>query len=334
MQNIDRNTFFKITREFAHVPVTQSEGWWAFNSVKNNDRFLFFVDSLENPSVACMAYSLKRMGIKMLQIAGECTRENKEEKTTRQKERKLFTQLSSFYEGLTKIGYNIIEIQSDTEWDFNYEMALRQAGYLRPVGLFSTTTTRLIDLNDPIRYDRNWERNIRKSNTYGLEFEVLQQVEEEDCRDFCRIYNSMCERKSIYINSRISPKQIEALCGDPSFRLFFVNDKGRRISAIIVHIDTKTGSAQGIFAGSSEEALNKRASFFMYKELFDFLQDFCKIYDMAKLTPSGTGKLFQFKNGIEGRAVQLNGEFAWYQRSYYRLMMYFVKKHLMKKREV
>jgi hypothetical protein len=57
---------------------------------------------------------------------------------------------------------------------------------------------------------------------------------------------------------------------------------------------------------------------------------------MEKLVPSTKpiNSVFLFKNGVEGKHIVLNGEWSWYKNLYYRPLMYFVKKYLMKKREL
>ncbi|MDR2684050.1 MAG: hypothetical protein LBB53_01550, partial [Prevotellaceae bacterium] len=78
MQQIDKNTFFELTKDFDFVPFTQSEGWWAYSSVKDKNRYLFFVDNSEKPSIACMGYVIQQFRLKMLQIDGECLLNEKE----------------------------------------------------------------------------------------------------------------------------------------------------------------------------------------------------------------------------------------------------------------
>jgi len=331
MKIIDKRTFFEITEIFYSVPFTQSKGWWELNSVENENRFAFFVDSLEDPTFACMGHIKKCFGLKMLQIEGECSAKQIDFEDRKQTQQYILA-LKSFCSDLQSVGYNIIEIRSNTQWNFNYEIALRQAGYLRPVGLFSTTATRIIDLTKQVQYDRNWERNIKKAEEYNLKLEIIEKPSEKDCADFCFIYNTMSNRK--LLNHHLSHKQIFMLCSDKSFQMLFVNDGDMRIAAFIIFIDNKTATSEGIFTGSTEKALEKHATFFIYNEMFQYLKSFCKSYNMAKLTPSISGKLFQFKNGIQGKAINLNGEYSWYKHKFFRPLMYFVKKYLFKEREV
>ena len=331
MQQIDKNTFFEFTKNFAFVPVTQTQGMYEMHALSGVERIKFFVNDIKKPTIACFGHEKKFLTKKMLLINGECFAEKIDFKN-RKKTQQYISDLQVFYVSLKTFDYDMIEIQSNTEWNFNYEIALRQAGYLRPVGLFSTTVTRLVNLALPIEYDRNWERNIKKSAKYNLKLEIIEQPSEKDCADFCAIYNTMCDRK--FLRTHLTMQQVFRLCNDNAFRLLFVNDGELRIATLIIYIDKKEMTSEGVFAGSIKTALEKHASFFMYDAMFQYLNSFCVVYDMAKLTASEKGKLFQFKNGITGKAIHLNGEYSLYKKRYYRPMMYFVKKYLMKKREV
>ena len=57
---------------------------------------------------------------------------------------------------------------------------------------------------------------------------------------------------------------------------------------------------------------------------------------MGRIVPSHLLNLkgvFDFKDGIHGEYVIYNGEWSWYKKQYYRPLIYFVKKYLLKKRE-
>jgi lipid II:glycine glycyltransferase (peptidoglycan interpeptide bridge formation enzyme) len=332
MEIIDKNTFFELTRNFEIVPVTQSRGWYQMLSQSGEERIKFFVDNAQNPAIVCFAHEKRFFNAKMLLIEGECfAKKNNTE--NRKQAQQFIKNLQQFYSDFTKLGYDIVEIQSNSQYNFAYETALRQAGFLRPVGQFSIPITRLIDLTKKIEYDRNWSRNIKKSESFNLSFEYVASPSIADCADFCSIYNAMNERKGM--GGKMSRKFIFGLCNDVNIMLFFVKKDNKRIATIIIY--KKNETAEGIFAGSTKEALEVSATFFMYNEMFKTIENQgVAIYDMAKLLPSNKdyGKVFQFKNGIAGNTLVLNGEFSWYKRQIYRPMMYFVKKYLIKKREM
>ncbi|MCL2597112.1 MAG: hypothetical protein FWD66_05535 [Paludibacter sp.] len=324
MQQIDKNTFFKITQNFDYVPFTQSEGWWAMHSIKGENRFMFFVDNLENPQMACMGRTMRKFWLKMLQIEGECLLNEKNIDSKKIRE---------FYKEITQTNFDIIETNSSLPYNALYEIGIREAGYLRPVGMFSTQLSSYIYLQQEIHYDRNWSRNLEKSTKSDLEFEIVGKPDEKDCIDFCCIYNAMNSRKNL--SSQISKNQINRLLTDNNYQLFFVKQTNKQIASIIIY--RKNKFAEGIYAGSMSEALNVSATFFMYRQLFQYLKNQqYEIYDMAKLSPSTHSKqsVFLFKNGVKGEYIQYCGEWAICKKQIYRPLMYFLKKYLFKIIEV
>ena len=321
---IDGDVFFEITKNFEIVPYVQTKGMCDMHSLSGNNRIVFFINDFTKPTIACFGHEKKFLTKKMLLIEGECyaTSENINIK-----------EVHTFYSNICQESYDIIEICSNTQYNFIYETALRQAGYLRPVGQFSMPITKIIDLTDVIKYNQNWKRNIKKSTGFNLTFEFIESPNLTDCTDFILIYKEMIGRKSM--SNSLNSNQILALCKDPNFNLSFSSCNHKRVSGILIHKNT---THAGLFyAATNEIALKSSASFFMYNSLFKHLNTIgIKTFDMEKLVPStqSVNSVFLFKNGIEGKHVVLNGEWSWYKKSYYRPLMYFVKKHLMKKREL
>jgi len=325
MESVNKNIFFEITQNFNYLPFTQSRGWWAYNSIRDENRFTFFIDSLEKPAIACMGHIKKCFGLKMLQIEGECFADEKNIDSKK---------IRDFYKEISLTGFDMIEINSSLPYNALYEIGIREAGYLRPVGMFSTPLSSWIYLQQEIHYNRNWERNIKKSEKYDLELEIITQPNEKDCNDFCEIYNLMSNRKMI---NKLFSQQVSGLLIDEDFQLLFVKENNERIAAIIIYLNKKGAIAGGVYAGSTDKALSSHATFFMYDAMFQYLKGLnCEIYDMARLAPSTHSKqsVFLFKNGVKGDYLLYCGEWSWYRKQVYRPLMYFVKKYLFKRIEV
>ena len=321
---IDQITFFKLIEQFEVVPYTQTKGMFEFHALAGINRIKFFVNNTEAPTIACFGHE-KSFGLKkMILIEGECHAISANLNVD---------EIRIFYNEFTKFGYDFIEVCSNAEYNFNYETALRQAGYLRPVGQFSMPLTKVVDLASEIIYTRNWKQNIKKANRNNLKFEPVINVQLSDCVDFVFIYSEMLKRKSL--GSILSTEQVYALCKTGDFCLYFVTYQNRRIAARITH-ERKT-HAGSWYAATNNDALHLSASFFLYKAVLDYLKEKgFHTFDMEKLVPStkSVNNVFLFKDGIVGKYVQLNGEWSWYKKQYYRPVMYFVKKYLMKKKEL
>ena len=326
MTEIDKNTFFDITQTFDYVPFTQSEGCWKMNSIKGENRFQFFVDSLEKPSLACMGYVMKRFGLKMLQIDGECFADGKNIDSKK---------IRDFYKEITQADFDIIEINSSLPYDVLYEIGVREAGYLRPVGMFSSQLSNWIDLHSEIRYNENWKRNLKKSEKLNLKLNVLEQPTNDQIRFFSDFYNKFAYSKGF--GHHINFEQTKALLQSNDFSLALVTDETENILAGIIFHHRNNRAGLYISARSTEYKNDNGVTFFMYDQLFKYLKSKgYTIFDLEKLCPSTHSKqsVFLFKNGIKGEKVLYCGEFSWYKRQIYRPLMYFVKKYLFKRVEV
>ena len=320
----DKNSYFQILEKFEIVPYTQSRGWCEMQSLYKPEKVKYFVNDMDNPTIACIAHEKKMLGVRMIVIEEEAFKDELAHTPA---------EIKKFYEIINASGYKIIEVSSNSKYDFDYEIALRQAGFLRPVGLFSLPSTKIIDLTNPIGYNRDWKNNLKKAAKNGLEFEPVERVEKFHSEEFIKIYSEMSRSKSIGIP--FNAELIEKLCSTGEFKLFFVLRNGVRIASTIIF--QRNESALSLYAASGSIARSTSASYFMYDELFKYLADSgVKTFDMGKLLPSKepVNNVFLFKNGIEGKHIQLNGEWARYSNPFYRFSMYFVKRYILKRKEI
>ena len=323
MEIVDQTDFFDLTEHFQIKPFTQCKGWFLMHSYYHPKRIIFLVNDLVNPTIACFAHEKTFLGLKMILIEGEAYKDQHSLN---------LNDIRSFYKNLTELGYPIIESTSNAEYNFDYETALRQAGFLRPVGMFSLPGTKIIDLI-AYSYDSNWRYYVKKSLNENLVFKRVTEVTEKDVTDFIGIYNEMMKIKSV--SSFFDKSQLHQLLNDKHFHLFFISYQGLRISAIITY--QQDSHASLLYAANNAEGRKRFASFALYDSIFKYyVNQNIHTFDMEKLLPSTdeVNGVFKFKNGVSGKYHQLNGEWSWYSNAFYRPTMYFVKKYLMKKREL
>ena len=324
MEKIDQNTFFTITKHFDVIPYSQTESWVMAQSDNDPLKLLFLVDNTHNPKIGCVAHIKKKCGLKMLLIEAE-RRENKNFKSST---------IRCFYEELRQLGFDAIEINSCLPYSSEYEIGIRQAGFLRPVGLFSVQFSNYIDLSNEISFNENWRRNLKKASANNLSFEVIDEAQKKDIEDFLNLYGEMKEQKNL--SQPFSASSIETLLSGENFQLFFVkNTEEERVSTIIIH---KSREHAGLlYAATSEKAHICSAGFFMYEKVIQFLKkENFSTFDMEKLAPftHSTNSVFLFKNGIKGSHIVVNGEWGWYKKQWIRPMMFFVKKYLQHRIEI
>lgn len=324
MDQIDKNLFFRIISEFKIVTFHQTEGWLAFCNYADNKKIIFLVDNIYNPQIACFAHIKKALGLKMLLMEGLCIKSSLYN----------YSEIQGFYTSITNLGFDIVEVNSSLKYTSNFEIGIRRAGFMRPVGTFSVPLSNWINLQEQIHYNNNWKRNLKKAEEHKLTFQIISKPSEDIVNQIVNFYNKFTKEKgfSHYLNYNATFNILQS----NDFSLGIVYDNFNNISSeIIFH---HHGQHSGLlFAAKSQNAKINGSTFFMYDQLFKYLnaKSFQK-FDMEKLQPSihSTDGVFLFKNGIKGEHVLYNGEWSWYKKQIYRTPMYFVKKYLMKKNEL
>lgn len=316
MQEVTREIFYQNIRNWEDVPFSQSEGWVGMQSGNNASRVRYFMDE----QIAVAAHVKHFAGLTMLYIDTECLRNRAVKPIV----------ISRFYEALRKTDVDIIELNSRRIYNAEYEVGMRQAGFLRPTGSFSYEITNQIDLTQEIRYNENWKRNIKLSDNQELKLERIDKPAEGDITDFMRLYREMSANKQLTVP--FSAEMIHTLLADPHFHLCFIRQAEKRLSAIIYHhIKDHAGL---LYAANGDEANEKHAGFQLYKQLLEALQaEGVRSFDMEKMGASthSTNAVFLFKQGIRGQLTGLCGEWCWYKRAWYNIGMYFIKKYVWKK---
>lgn len=320
----DKARYFEAIQCFEVVHYTQTSGWYDYVSCVKPDSTLFLLDDLSRPEIACMAQEKKFLQKKMLLIEGvSCRHTEVASKTIRE-----------FFVNIVRLDYDLVELNINQSYAVEWEIGLRQAGFLRPVGAFSTTLSLLVSLQEEIVYNRNWRRNLKQAHSQDLRFETIQTPAKEDVKVFLSMYKALQADKGFYFD--LPENGLWALLSSPGFELCNVRDQQNKILSSIVYYTTGA-EAGGLYAAKVEDSKDTGATFYMYEQLFRHLASRgYDLFDMAKLAPATHSKnsVFLFKNGIKGRYVTYLGEWSWYRKKYDRILMYFVKKYLMKKQEV
>ena len=132
------------------VPFTQSKGWDKYMST--NDNSVYFVDNSTNPTICCRGELYKKPLIgSILRIQGEAIK-NPELETIR-----------NFYAEITKIGYSLIFVSSLSLYNIEYEIGIRQAGFIRPLHQTTCPLTILVNTIDRPLPHRSWKNNVKKA---------------------------------------------------------------------------------------------------------------------------------------------------------------------------
>lgn len=319
----DKRTYFDLIRDFEYIPFTQSEGWHDFHTCLKPNSTRFFVDDAQHPTIALFGHVKKFLGLKMLVIEGECFKTLSSD----------YSRYISFYSKLQFLEFQIIEINSSYKYNTSYEESMRNAGFNRPVGLFSTPLSIWINTSKPVNFDRNWKRNIGKATVANLQFQQVE-LKQEFVMHFTQSYREMSSFKGF--KHTLNELQIQSLLDDSNFQLYIVTTNDSQILASrIVYIHQQF--CTDVLAANTIESRAYGATHFLLSSLFLNLKEkSIATFDFSRISYSHEAlkKIATFKKGAKGEIIQYNGEWSWYKFPILRPAMYFVKKFLFKRVEV
>src|SRR5690554_5091653 len=247
----DSERFFKIQKKIKKIPFTQSEGWYNSAKLKNNKNICFYVDNENDVNIAIWGNVQKIPFTKknIFLVNGESISKNIDEKNVK-----------NFYEKLCQLGYVGIELNSNNEYDIEFEIGLRRAGFMRPIGFFVCPLTINYQLQDDFSFNRNWKRNVKKAVAAELRFEEVKTITKEIVETIISMFKEMSDLKNL--GYELEEHSLTSLIESSDMRLFIVYDKtNKAVAARIVH-DNKP-YASDVYAANSLEARVNGATYFI-----------------------------------------------------------------------
>ncbi len=320
MQTISRDIFYEKTSGFAWISFSQTDAYC--RAIVPADTLRYYLDNESDPQIGCVGYVKSKWGKKMLVIHGECLKTERINRKIRE----------SFYADLLQTSFDIFELNLDTPYSCEDEIALRKAGWLRPVGMFSTTLSKVIDLQQPFAFRHDWQHNLKKAAQNNLRFRMSDNSE-QDIEVFCHLYQDMMQRKH-FADIELNATFLRQLLSDKRFVMSFAETEAGEIIAGRIVFAPEHRKAQSLFAASSLQARQTSAAYFLYEQFLLHLSSLGMLtYDMGRLSPATHQKnnLFIFKDGIVGDYVQYQGEWEYCKRSWYSPLLYLFKKHIWKR---
>ncbi len=314
--------FYSTISSWQWVAHTQNDMWC--RSMADATQLRYFLDNRQPASMGCVGYVRQKGPWKMLCIMGDCYRTTPSAK-----------QVRDFYKNIPQLGFDIVEINLNSLYSPEYEVGMRLAGLLRPVGLFSTTLSKYINIQQPLSFDKSWQRNLKQCQQYELTFNAIEQPSQVDIQTYMQMHNEMIERKQF--SGYLSQPQLTNLLQDPHFLLTTVTHQNNTIAGMVLYKENNN-RAVSLYSVTTPEGRNLSASYWLYKETFTHLAQNSNVhtFDIGRLAPSNADKnsVFLFKNGIDGQTVQYNGEWLWCKKKWMPLALYFLKKYVWKRTQV
>lgn len=299
----DPSAYFKLQSRFEQIPFTQSEAW--FNYLKaQGKRIVFFMDDAVDPVIMTWGFTEKipMSGLEILRIEGECYRNPSEDK------------IREFYSHLGKMSYSGIELNSNNNYNVDFEVNVRRAGFVRPIGTFTCPLTIIVDLEKEIDYNRNWKRNVKTAVQEHLSVAEIEQPSHEVVQQIVGLFKEMAELKNLGYS--LTHTALKELLQSKGIRTFMVYDAQQvPLAARIIHV--VNGFSADVFAANSNRARECGATFFMMQYLFEQLKsEGIKRFDFSRIPPSNhtSDSVYLFKNSTRGEKTQYNGEWVRYKR--------------------
>lgn len=323
MQEVSKDIFYKLIADFEWIPYTQT---LAYNlSIVDESTLHWYIDDVNNPTIGCVGYERYKMGMKMLCVAGECRKEMNSINRKR---------YAAFYQDLHDTGFDIYEVNISTPYSVDAEIALRTTGWLRPVGLFSTTLSKIVPTNQPLTLDKSWKHNLKKAHEASLLFSVQDKIDAQCTQDFLTLHKELQRYKGF--SEHITESGLLALGHDSHFKMAVVTDTNNRtLAGCIFYACPNTSST--IYSFSTPEGREHGAAYLLREGIVQFLaQQGINELDLGRLSPATHKKnnLFLFKDGIGGEYVQYLGEWQWCKSRWMPLALYFMKKYIWKRVQV
>lgn len=320
MQEVSKDIFYQAIACFEWIPFTQT---LAYNlSVVQEESLHFFIDDMNHPLIGCVGYERRKLGLKMLCVCGECLNEISSLS---------YKRYSTFYQDLRKTAFDIYELNLNTVFSNKAEIALRTAGYLRPVGLFSTELSKIVATTAALKYDKSWKHNLKKAHDANLHFEVKTSMERKDIQTFVSCHHDLQRHKGFL--EELSIDGLLELSKDEHFKMGIVTDtKGDVLAGCIFY--ARKAASTTIYSFSTSAGRESGAAYRLREGIILYLAyQGLDSLDMGRISPGTNEKnnIFLFKDGISGEYVQYLGEWEYCQHEWLSVLLYFAKKYLWKR---
>ena len=320
MEEVSKEIFAEKIIDFEWIPFTQTIAYC--HSIVAPDTLHYFLNDSAQPQIGCVGYVRRKAGLKMLCVYGECL------KQIQSADRK---QLTAFYQSLKETGYDIYELNSSTPYHYDREIALRRAGWLRPIGSYSTTLSKSINLCQQITYDKSWKRNLQKAHSEDLTFSVTAHPSSEQITNYVKHHRELLQRK--HFGGELTIAGLAELFNDSDFRLCTITTpQGEEVSGGIFY--ARKNNAAFMYSYTTARGRELSASYMLYECIFRTLaEEGVASFDIGRLSPAAHNKdnLFLFKDGIDGDYVQYVGEWEWCRNGRLSALLYFLKNNIWKR---
>jgi hypothetical protein len=301
---VNKDDFFEIQKEMYYVPPTQSQGWHDYQIYLKKSKCLYFADDDSSPNICAwgLIRSFPLVG-KILQISGESY-----------KTEIARTQIKAFYDEIAVYSekrFIFVLVSSEALYSIDYEIAIRQAGFIRPLVLLTCPLSILIDLNN-MKPLKTWERQLKKAIKNNVLFEHIGKPDSKHINWIVHMYSELSNSKKMgYL---LDADALKILLENDNFKLFFAyTHEGEPLAARIVYVHKDY--SYGIIAANSDKSRSIRGSvYFLVQSNLNWLKDNgIKTFDFGRIGPGKRpdNSVYEFKSYTGAPEVSYNGEWIY-----------------------
>lgn len=308
---INKTDFFQIQEHILNIPFSQTKAWLDSNFI-NQDGICYFVDSTDNPQICCFGNNMKQIGIgNRLDINGISYRPDISSDYIRE-----------FFLDIRKEEFNVITISDIDKYNSEFEVGIRRAGFIRPLGLELCPMTMIVNLDAEFSFHRNWKRNVKKSMSSNNKFKHVENPSIEDAKCFVDLFKTMQNRKNL--GYMITVENIYNLFQGPFYIFFIEDENGKRISG---RIEYRCGDLiYDIYAANTPEGIKSGAAYHIQQGIFEYYKtQGAKLFDYGRIPPSDNemDQIFTAKKYSGGYPIGYNGQWVYSKSKLYLYLLSF-----------
>jgi hypothetical protein len=299
------------------ISYEQAEGWHDYQVFLRKSECIYFVDDESQPNI-CAWGLIRTIPIigKILQIYGDSHREGIAR-----------SHIKFFYDEIVQYSekrFLFVHISNSSLYDINYEMAIRQAGFIRPLLSIMCPLSIMVDL-DCINTHRIWKRRMNEAQKYNLKFQYIAKPNAEHISLVVQMYSELSSLKKF--GHTLENNSLRILLNSDYFKLFIVyTSDDRPLMARIVYV--RNNFSYDIIAANSNASREIRgSSYYMVNSILDWLKNNnVKRFDFGRIGPGkrSANSVYEFKSYIGSPEVSYNGEWVYSKHKIMERIIYFL----------
>ena len=301
---VSETVFFEKQTRMPYISFEQSKGWHDYQLTLKKEKVLYFIDQEDEPSICAwgMIRKLSFFG-SILQIKGEA----KEKDVTRRQIQKFYDDIAEYSRGK----YFFVWVSSSDLYSVDYEIGIRQAGYVRPLVQSVCPLSIIVDLEASEERSKSWKKRLKEAEKHNLIFSVIDKPEQNILNVVCEMYAELSKTKSL--GYHLSADSLADLFRDPHLKLFLVySSDNKPLCARIVYV--RDDFAYDIIAANFNVSRTIRGTtYFMVESILSYLKERgVKRFDFGRIGPGkrSSNSVYEFKAYVGAPEVQYNGEWV------------------------